>query len=138
MIETELIIANDIRELETINRFLEKYGEQWELSPKTLFSLNLVLEELIANIILYGYEDDSSHEITIGLQLEGDIITLIITDDGKSFDPFQVDTPADLDKPAEDRKIGGLGIHFVREIMDSFAYQRVENKNQVILSKKVK
>lgn len=138
MAEAELVILNTIGELERITGFLEKYGEEWGFNTKTVFSLNLVLEELITNIIFYGYTDEQEHEITIGMQYDAGEITLFITDDGKPFDPLAVDTPGDLDKPLEERKIGGLGIHFVREIMDTHSYERDGNLNRLILSKKVK
>jgi anti-sigma regulatory factor (Ser/Thr protein kinase) len=138
MAEADLTITNDIGELETISRFLEQRAEEWELDPKTVFTLNLVLEEMITNIIFYGFDDIARHEIHINMQLDDRIITLIITDDGIPFDPFVAETPADLDKPAEERKIGGLGIYFVKEMMDSYTYQRIENNNRIVLSKKVK
>jgi anti-sigma regulatory factor (Ser/Thr protein kinase) len=133
-----IIIRNDIRELERIREFIESHGNQWDLSAKNIFSLNLVLEELITNIIFYGFDDDQVHDITISIDLQDDMLRLRIEDDGKPFDPFSVDTPEDLDKSLEERKIGGLGIYFVREIMDTYSYERTGNKNRLLLSKQVK
>lgn len=133
-----IIICNDIQELERIREFIEKQGDEWNLTSKDVFSLNLVLEELITNIIFYGFEDDLVHEINISMQLQDDILLLQIEDDGKPFDPFSVNTPGDLDKSLEERRIGGLGIYFVREIMDTFSYERTGNTNRLLLSKQVK
>ncbi len=138
MAEAVIIIRNDIRELERIREFAEKQGTEWELTSRDVFSMNLVLEELITNIIFYGFEDDLDHEITICMKLQDDVLFLEIQDDGKPFDPFSVDTPADLYKSLEERKIGGLGIYFVREIMDTYSYERNGNMNRLLLSKQVK
>lgn len=138
MTAADLIIHNDIQELERIRAFVEKQGEAWDLTSRDIFSLNLVLEELITNIIFYGFEDDLGHDIMIRMYLRNDWIFLQIEDDGKAFDPFSVDVPGDLNKSPEERKIGGLGIHFVREIMDTYAYERTGNHNRLLLSKQVK
>ncbi|MBP6978549.1 MAG: ATP-binding protein [Bacteroidales bacterium] len=138
MTTADIIIHNDIQELEKIQQFVEKWGMEWDLTSKDIFSLNLVLEELITNIIFYGFEDDLDHEIHIHMNLENEVIELQIEDDGKPFDPFSVSTPGDLDKSLEERRIGGLGIYFVREIMDSYFYKRTDNINHLILSKNVK
>lgn len=138
MTTARIIIRNDIQELERIREFIERQGEEWSLSAKIIFSVNLVLEELITNIIFYGFDDDQVHDISIRMSLKDDILRLTIEDDGKPFDPFRVDTPGDLDKSLEERKIGGLGIYFVREIMDTCSYERTGNKNRLLLSKQVK
>lgn len=138
MTTARIIIRNDIQELDRIREFIEKHGDEWGFSTKNVFSINLVLEELITNIIFYGFDNDQVHDILIDMQLQDDQLQLLIEDDGKPFDPFSVDTPEDLDKSLEERRIGGLGIHFVREIMDTCSYERTGNKNRLLLSKHVK
>lgn len=138
MTTARIIIRNDIQELDRIREFIEKHGDEWGFSTKNVFSINLVLEELITNIIFYGFDNDQVHDILIDMQLRDDQLQLLIEDDGKPFDPFSVDTPEDLDKSLEERRIGGLGIHFVREIMDTCSYERTGNKNRLLLSKHVK
>lgn len=138
MTTARIIIRNDIQELDRIREFIERHGDEWGFSTKNVFSINLVLEELITNIIFYGFDNDQVHDILIDMQLRNDQLQLLIEDDGKPFDPFSVDTPEDLDKSLEERRIGGLGIHFVREIMDTCSYERTGNKNRLLLSKHVK
>ncbi|HOW25391.1 MAG TPA: ATP-binding protein [Bacteroidales bacterium] len=138
MTTARIIIRNDIQELDRIREFIERHGDEWGFSTKNVFSINLVLEELITNIIFYGFDNDQVHDILIDMQLRDDQLQLLIEDDGKPFDPFSVDTPEDLDKSLEERRIGGLGIHFVREIMDTCSYERTGNKNRLLLSKHVK
>ena len=59
---------------------------------------------------------------------------LIIQDRGIPFNPFQK-TPPDLSKPLEEREIGGLGIHLVRQLMDEYEYNRQIDRNVVVMTK---
>jgi anti-sigma regulatory factor (Ser/Thr protein kinase) len=131
----QIIITNSLSELEHLAGWLEMLGEEWQLPSKVVFNLNLVLEELVTNIIFYGYCDDESHQIQIDFGLENEVIEVIIGDDGIEFNPFLLDAPDDLNKPIEERKIGGLGIHFVKQLMDKYDYQRNNNRNKIILVK---
>ncbi len=135
MNQKQIIITNTLSELDHLADWLEMLGEEWQLPSKAVFNLNLVLEELVTNIIFYGYRDKESHQIQIDFWLEKEMIKITIEDDGKEFDPFLLDTPDDLDKPIEERKIGGLGIHFVKKLMDKYEYQRNNNRNKIILVK---
>lgn len=68
------------------------------------------------------------------LRLDGGILEVELEDDARPYDPTAVPHP-DIDAPIEARPIGGLGIHFVREMMDGFAYRRSEGRNVVTLTK---
>jgi anti-sigma regulatory factor (Ser/Thr protein kinase) len=94
----------------------------------------MALDELLSNVISYGYQDSGEHKIRIKFSFESNILTIIIQDDGQPFDPTQIETP-DLESSVEDRKIGGLGIHIVRNMMDEFSYERIDNKNVITLKK---
>jgi len=126
-----ITIRNDISELEKIVQKLEFIEEKWELSPKIIFNLNLALEELISNIIFYGFDDDDEHEINISFEKEKTLMKIMISDEGKEFNPFNVSVEEELDKSVEEREIGGLGIHFVKKLMDSFEYNRVDKINNI-------
>jgi len=132
-----LIIRNDIGELATINRFVEKTGEELGLSTAFIMSLNLVMEEAVSNIIFYAYEDRKEGEdIYISLKREDKILTVSLTDTGKRFDPTMKEDP-DISLSAEERPIGGLGIYLMKQIMDEVNYQRKDNQNILIMKKKI-
>jgi len=133
----QLIILNDVGELRKLHIACENMAAEWLLPDKISMNINLVLEEIISNIVFYGYEDDQEHEIKIDFRKENKEIIISITDDGKAFDMLSADVSAGIDKPVEDRKIGGLGIHFVRSLMDSVEYRREENKNILTLHKNI-
>jgi serine/threonine-protein kinase RsbW len=135
MAQRTFIISNEIQHIEFLYEQIELLGEEWEWSPKIIMQMNLVVEEIVSNIILYGFRDNTEHTIEIQIEYEDGVITLITSDDGIPFDPLSVKQP-DLDVPVEDRKIGGLGIHFVHEIMDEVTYERGDDHNILTMVKK--
>ena len=100
------------------------------------FAANLALEELVTNIIKYGYDDDGEHLITIRLSVDGDALSLTVIDDGHEFNPFQ-QAPPDTTAAMEDREIGGLGLHFIRNLLDSCHYERKDGENHVRVTKRL-
>jgi anti-sigma regulatory factor (Ser/Thr protein kinase) len=94
----------------------------------------LVLDELLTNIISYGYTDSDTHQITVELTVVDGAMTIRIVDDGVAFNPFEQDAP-DLESSIERRELGGLGIHLVKKFMDDYSYQRSDEFNIVTLSK---
>lgn len=137
MNKMQLIILNDISELRKLHIACENIADEWHLPAKISMNINLALEEIVSNIIFYGYEDDLEHEIKIDFRKENKEIIISITDDGKAFDMLSVDEFADTGKSAEDRKIGGLGIHFVKTLMDRVECRREGNKNILTLYKNI-
>jgi len=133
----KIILVNDISELNKVARVVEDLGEKWLLDARIVFDINLVLEEMVTNIIFYAYDDEKQHEIVIDVKKEKQMITIHVHDDGKPFDPSKFAEPDDLEKPLEERKIGGLGIYLVRKLMDDVEYQRKGNMNILTLSKKL-
>ena len=107
-----------------VNRFLAQHTMPHEAS----FRVNLAIEEIITNIIKYGYDDTNVHAINVLLTLFPDTIRLRLEDDGHPFDPLQAPEP-DIHVPLDQRKVGGLGLLLVREIVGHIAYRRENNAN---------
>jgi anti-sigma regulatory factor (Ser/Thr protein kinase) len=107
------------------------------LAPELVYRLNLVLEEMITNVISYGYDDSSEHEISVRLSWKHPYMKLEVEDDGRSFNPLGA-SPPDTRKPLAERQVGGLGIHFVREMMDEVEYRRENDKNLLVLKTKIR
>jgi sigma-B regulation protein RsbU (phosphoserine phosphatase) len=136
-ITESIVIPNNLAYLNNLTDFIRLIGNQYLFSQKILFELNLVLEELVTNTINYGYIDSLDHEIEIVLYLCKDEIIIEIKDDSEEFDPFSRDDTDQIDKPAEEREIGGLGIFFVKTYADSYSYKRENGKNIISLIKKI-
>ncbi len=136
MSEHNLSITNQLSQLDVVAEAIEALSEEWGIPMALALNLNLVLEELITNIIFYGYSDQEEHTISIGLSFDGNRIQMQLEDDAKEFDPTLRADPK-IDESIEERNIGGLGIYFVRKIMDGMTYRRSGNKNILTLTKKI-
>lgn len=131
---TELVIKNEIDELNRLAEFVEELGERRGLDMALVMNLNLALEEVVSNIILYAFPQKTIEEIVINC-VEGDSsLIFTISDRGIEFDPMEVED-ADISLSAEERGIGGLGIFLVRQIMDEVKYERFDNKNILTIKK---
>ncbi len=131
-----LKLVNQVGDLDKLVATLEEVSSQWNLPSKVVMEVNLSLEELFTNIVFYAYDNPGDHVITIDFQLKpGRILQITLTDDGKPFNLLERNVDEELEKPIGERQIGGLGIHFVREMMDGVDYKRLDNKNVVILTK---
>lgn len=130
----ELRLANDISAIgDVVNRF-EQFGELHGVPAGDIMRVNLVFDEILSNIISYGYQDEEHHEIVVAVELTGQRLVVTIEDYGIPFNPFAREAP-DTNAAIEDREVGGLGIHLVQQVMDNATYQRRQNANVVIFSK---
>lgn len=126
-----LVINNDIQELEKISEFLFQLHNKYDIPQKLIDSMRIATDELIANTIFHGYEDAEAHHIEVRTYIDN-YLTVVIEDDAIAFDPNQ-SPPPDLDSSLQERKIGGLGIHLVKNLINSFTYKRKDAHNVLIL-----
>jgi serine/threonine-protein kinase RsbW len=129
-------IRNQIGDLESVRDLVSRMERTCDLPPKIVFDINVVLDELLSNIIHYGYTDKAVHEIHITLSVSNAVVDIAIEDDGKAFNPLAAPEPV-LTLPLAERPVGGLGVHFVRQLMDDVEYQRNNNHNYIFLKKKI-
>ena len=131
-----LTLPNNIEEIPQLNVFIDEVCEAVGLGMSDTMSVNLALEEAVVNVMDYAYPPDSQGEVTIEAEADDERMKFVITDHGIPFDPTakaEVDTTLGL----EERPTGGLGIHLVRQIMDSINYERENGKNVLTLRKKL-
>jgi serine/threonine-protein kinase RsbW len=127
-------LKSSLGELDNLCLNLETLGEKIGLSKKLVFEINLALDELFTNIISYGFSDEEEHTIKVTITPHKGKICLSIEDDGIPFNPIEFETP-DVACSVENCKIGGLGIHIMRKLMDDICYQRCGDKNVLTLKK---
>ena len=120
--------ANDMKELTHVLQVVNVFLEPRALSSKLVYAVNLILEEILMNIITYGYDDEDSHEIEVQIGVEEEEVALTVIDDGKEFNPLTIPRP-DRSKSAMDRIEEGLGLQFVRHMRNAMEYRREESKN---------
>ena len=131
----EIKLKNKVSELDGVNQTLREFGQRHGLASKVIHDLNLAMEEILTNIISYGYTDNREHEVKVRLSAQLGEVSVEIEDDGQPFNPLEAPEP-DITKPLEERKIGGLGIHLVRKLMDSLEYKRQGERNLLTIKKK--
>ena len=129
-------LKNNLSELDALEEKIHGFSGQLGLTEKSNCKINLVLEELFTNIVSYGFSDQSEHQIQFTITHENGRLTIQIEDDGVPFNPMDASDP-DLECALEERVIGGLGIHLIKNLMDDVLYQRCGEKNILILKKDI-
>ncbi|WOO43258.1 ATP-binding protein [Rubellicoccus peritrichatus] len=129
--------SHDLKELSQLAVDLEAFGEENAINPAIIPCFNLCLDEVLTNIISYGYDDGPEHAAHLTLSLADEIMTAEIRDEGRAFNPLEDAPEPDLESEIEDRDIGGLGIHFCKEMMDKLEYRREGDWNILTMSKSV-
>jgi anti-sigma regulatory factor (Ser/Thr protein kinase) len=122
--------------LEEVFAFVERCFEAQAVGPEHLRSVSCVIEELFTNIVKYSVDGES--EILLSLKSSGDTLTVALTEfDVEPFDIRQA-PPPELDRPIAERAPGGLGIHLVRELMDSVDYHYENRTSTTTVTKRLR
>lgn len=127
-----IVMRNDIQQIPTLAEWVDSLGLPDELS----MPVNLALEEIVSNVMLYAYPHDKSGQVFVEFTRDKQSVTFTVSDSGIPFDPTKKDE-VDITLTAEERAIGGLGIHLVRQLMDKISYSREEEKNVLTLIKRI-
>jgi len=121
--------------LEEIARFVESFVNGADLGDQESFDLNLIIEELFTNMVKYSPE--GRHDISVRLDREGDALLVCLTD--FDVEPFDITKapPVDTSQPLAKRRIGGLGLHFIRQIADRITYDYENRNSRITVTKSV-
>jgi anti-sigma regulatory factor (Ser/Thr protein kinase) len=125
-----LTIVNRAGELRRVADWLERAAGQFGWPQRTVFKLDLVLNEFLPNIMSYAYADEEIHHIRIRLEDNPDQVILEICDDGIAFDPFAQIRRPDATSLAS-ASIGGRGIPLIVAFSDAREYARVGQTNRM-------
>ena len=132
-----LTLPNDIETIPQLNAFIDGFCEERGIGMDIAVRLNLAIEEAVVNVMNYAYPDGQQGEVRIKAEANDIRLKFVISDDGQPFDPT-IHGKVDITQSAEERNIGGLGIHLMRHIMDSINYERVNDQNIFTLRKKLR
>ena len=130
-------IEADVREIERLNKLVRQFGELHDVPSRTLYAVNLALDELVTNVVLYGFTDPANQQVLIKIATGGSELVASVHDGGRPFNPLDV-KPPDLNAPLEERELGGLGVHLVRSLMDQVTYARENDQNVLTVRKKIR
>src|SRR5512141_35939 len=129
--------AAKFENLDEIREFVGKFARKGGFSDKDIYNIQLATDEAASNIIEHAYQNAPGKVLELACDMQGDVITIVLTDYGESFDPSQVPAP-DLKADLSDRKIGGLGIFLMRKLMDEIYYKPGPNRSNVLTMTKRK
>ena len=127
----------DLHEIERLNHIVRQFGDLHEVPSRALYAVNLALDEVVTNIVSHGFDDPSGQELVAQIKLLDRELTTVVTDAGRTFNPLDA-PPPDLTAPLSERTLGGLGIHLVRNLMDTVEYRREKEKNVLTLRKRIR
>jgi anti-sigma regulatory factor (Ser/Thr protein kinase) len=130
-------MPNQLMAIPILQTAFEHYVAQWEGAKPLIPTLNMALDDLLSNVVQYGFPNDpEEHSIRVEGEVRSGYVFLTITDDGIPFNPLAVEEP-DLSLPHNERDIGGLGIHLVRSMFDELSYHRTVGHNVLTIKKKL-
>ena len=135
-LQRSITLPNDIEKVPVLAEFVDEVCEIVGFDMSTTMGINLALEEAVVNVMSYAYQPGTTGNVNIEAMANEHRLKFIISDWGTPFDPT-AEKEVDTTLSAEERPIGGLGIHLVRQIMDSINYERTDGMNVLTLRKKL-
>lgn len=134
--DLKFTLMNELSCIPTVADAVKSLKDRWNIPASQIVHLQLAIEEALVNVISYAYPAGETGEIElIMLKIDGSIV-IEISDGGIAFDPTQT-ADVDISASAEERGIGGLGIHLLKKLMDEVTYARKGEFNRLILKKKI-
>ncbi len=131
-----IVLTNDTKEVPQLNTFVEEVCQTVGFDQTVTMQVKVAVEEAVVNVMKYAYPSGQSGDVTIEAASNDVRLKFTIIDSGKPFDPT-VQAEVDTTLSAKQRNIGGLGIHIIRQNMDSINYERMDHLNVLTLRKKI-
>ena len=132
-----ITLPNDVHQLPQLADFVDGVCEDMGFDASTTMQMNLAIEEAVVNVMNYAYPPGTKGDVQIEAQANDVRLKFVICDRGTPFDPTAKEV-VDTTLSVEERPIGGLGIHLVRQLMDSINYERLDGQNILTLRKNLK
>jgi anti-sigma regulatory factor (Ser/Thr protein kinase) len=133
--ELRLSVPGRFDRLAQIAKFVEQAGLQAGLDEVAICRCQLAVDEACTNIIEHGYEGEGRGNIDLTCSPAPGELTITIIDYAKPFDPDAVPEPT-LNASLEDMQIGGLGVYFMRQVMDAVEFSYENGNNKLVLVKR--
>ena len=133
-IELLLQLSNNRPEIRNLRNRFDIFAKDNELPAKVIHDVQLALDEVVTNIVEYGYDDDDEHLIDIKFILNEQSLKIIIIDDAKPYNILDNKDP-DTSLSLDEKPIGGLGIYLVKRLMTNIDYDYRDGKNHLLLTK---
>lgn len=125
-----IVVVNDISAVSRATEQVEAFCKDRGIADAVARKFSLALDETLTNTVSYAFPEGGSHCIAVRIEHRAGYLTATVSDDGAPFDPLSQAVP-DIHAPVEHRKVGGLGIHLVRSLMEQVEYHRRGERNEL-------
>ena len=131
-----LTVPGALDSLSAIGQYVMQAAAEAGIDRKRAYQLRLSVDEIVTNIIVHGYQEAGREgDVAIWAEIQPNALAIVLEDSAVPFDPRSIPEPDGLDKPIEEREIGGLGIYLAIRGVDDFRYEYAgdHNRNTLIL-----
>lgn len=129
----DLTIQSSIEELQTIADRVDDVADAKGWSQKTVFALQVSLDEWISNVIKYSYKNAPNRPIRVKIEEKAGSVVAQVEDEGAAFDPSSSQIPNSLDETLSGKREGGMGLFVMRHLLRDIAYHQANGRNIVTL-----
>lgn len=129
-------VPSDAAHLPVLTEFLREFWSAADLPPAQAAAFELALEEVFMNVVMHGSPAGTTPWVEVSLSLTADALTMTVEDSGPQFDPLSL-PPPDVTATLAERRLGGLGVFLVRQVMDTVSYHRVGARNRLRMTKHI-
>lgn len=135
--ECDLEVVGRADQLDKIREWVGEAAHLAGLNDDQVFQVQMSVDEACANVVEHAYEGVEGGLITLKCVWDAETLTITIQDCGKPFDPQAV-PPPDLSADLETRQVRGLGLYFMRRLMDQVRFEFEQGCNRLVMVKKIK
>jgi serine/threonine-protein kinase RsbW len=131
--QRELLARGSIADLPEVIAFIDQCAAEARVDAAVRFNLQLAVEEACANVIEHAYGGHGG-EFHVRFEASARDVTITVHDNGRPFAPNEVSEP-NLTLPLEERRIGGLGLYLMQQLMDEVRFGFGEDGNTLVMVK---
>ncbi|MBN1179146.1 MAG: ATP-binding protein [Anaerolineae bacterium] len=126
-----VVFPGRFESLEEIGEFIARFAQEAGFDPNDAYAVQLAVDEACTNIIQYAYGGEDRGDIVCTCEVSDEGLEVELRDKGAPFDPDKVPSP-NLDASLEERKVGGLGLYFMRRLMDNVCFDFTSDEGNVL------
>lgn len=126
-----VVYPAELASLAKITDQVQKAAKQAGLSERAQYDVEVAIDEACANIIEHSYAGEAGGEIECTCQILPEGLKIVLHDTGCFFDPNEVPEP-DIHSPLDQRKEGGLGLYFMRKLMDEVIFDPCQGQGTLL------
>ncbi len=132
----DLTLNSSMAEIVRLNEAFERFAVDHGFSAESQSAANLALEEVVTNVIMHAFNGADGQTVVIKLAVKNGLLEMTVVDSAPPFNPLTA-PEADVTRPLEQRRPGGLGIRLLRRMVDRLEYERANGQNQLRMWKTI-